>query len=254
MSRNLTASDRKSLIRLASSLPKGSEERRAILAGLAKLSPEDAEWFKGHLRDLAKRVGGRVLKDTDTSFWFTYPKNPAVKKVVFTGIDRDKVLFWIENQDGAQGTGWDEWRRVVHDPSNHVNLKVLLGRDPSVWDRDFISSMKTSLLVDLDRVFLGSGKPTVEGVVERRDLKPSSRGWSTNPNTYGEPTYYEVQGTGLDKPNAEVEIVKWLKSNRPDLEPGRHEHGYGAYDDVSLSWDRRENAWMIVKRFSYTGG
>ena len=34
MARNLTASDRKSLIRLASTMPKGSPERRAILAGL----------------------------------------------------------------------------------------------------------------------------------------------------------------------------------------------------------------------------
>lgn len=34
MSRTLTASDRSTLIRLASTLPKGSEERRAILAGL----------------------------------------------------------------------------------------------------------------------------------------------------------------------------------------------------------------------------
>lgn len=32
--KNLTASNRKSLIRLASSLPKGSDERKAILAGL----------------------------------------------------------------------------------------------------------------------------------------------------------------------------------------------------------------------------
>ena len=34
MSRKLTASDRSALIRLASTLPKGSEERRVILAGL----------------------------------------------------------------------------------------------------------------------------------------------------------------------------------------------------------------------------
>lgn len=34
MPRTLTASDRTSLIKLASTLPKGSEERRAILAGL----------------------------------------------------------------------------------------------------------------------------------------------------------------------------------------------------------------------------
>ena len=38
MSRSLTASDRSALIKLASSLPKGSPERRTILAGLVKTS------------------------------------------------------------------------------------------------------------------------------------------------------------------------------------------------------------------------
>lgn len=36
MARTLTAADRSALIRLASTLPAGSEERRAILAGLSK--------------------------------------------------------------------------------------------------------------------------------------------------------------------------------------------------------------------------
>ncbi len=36
MTRKMKASDRKSMIRLASTLPKGSPERRAILAGLSK--------------------------------------------------------------------------------------------------------------------------------------------------------------------------------------------------------------------------
>jgi len=36
--KNFTASDRKSLIRLASSLPKGDKSRRAILAGLSKVA------------------------------------------------------------------------------------------------------------------------------------------------------------------------------------------------------------------------
>lgn len=36
MPKNLTASDRKSLIRLASALPAGSPERRAILSGLTQ--------------------------------------------------------------------------------------------------------------------------------------------------------------------------------------------------------------------------
>jgi hypothetical protein len=38
MSRTLTAQDRASLIKLASDLPKGSPERKAILAGLAKVA------------------------------------------------------------------------------------------------------------------------------------------------------------------------------------------------------------------------
>ena len=46
MSRSLTAQDRASLIRLASSLPAGSAERKAILAGLSKSSATDfdGEW------------------------------------------------------------------------------------------------------------------------------------------------------------------------------------------------------------------
>lgn len=46
MSRRITSSDRKRLIRLASSLPKGSEERRAILAGL-KVGAEEWEGKDG---------------------------------------------------------------------------------------------------------------------------------------------------------------------------------------------------------------
>ena len=51
MSRTLTASDRRRLIRLASSMEKGSEERRAILAGLSKSSDlRESDWedFKDH--------------------------------------------------------------------------------------------------------------------------------------------------------------------------------------------------------------
>lgn len=43
---NLTASDRSSLLKLASSLPVGDEDRRAILSGLktaAKMSPAEVE-------------------------------------------------------------------------------------------------------------------------------------------------------------------------------------------------------------------
>ena len=53
MSRNLTAQDRSSLVKLASSLPKGSPERKAILAGLGKVGssvmlPPQFEHMKVH--------------------------------------------------------------------------------------------------------------------------------------------------------------------------------------------------------------
>ena len=52
MSRKITASDRKSLIRLASGMPKGSPERKAILAGLKvaggfRFSPRKEKWHRG---------------------------------------------------------------------------------------------------------------------------------------------------------------------------------------------------------------
>ena len=68
MSKNLTASDRKSLIRLASTLPKGSKERRAILAGLNKVASEFVEFenagdmslkeFEDFFKGLAKNFAG----------------------------------------------------------------------------------------------------------------------------------------------------------------------------------------------------
>ena len=60
---NLTASDRKSLVRLASTLPKGSVERRAILAGLKKA--ED-KWIQDAVKRpgaLSKRLG--IPEDED---------------------------------------------------------------------------------------------------------------------------------------------------------------------------------------------
>jgi len=69
MSRTLTASDRSALIRLASSLPAGSPERKAILAGLSKTGTarsgwdySDAEWAKLAM-DSAKSLGATTVKE-----------------------------------------------------------------------------------------------------------------------------------------------------------------------------------------------
>lgn len=55
MARKLTASDRKSLIRLANTLPKGSPERKAILAGLGK-SAGDLATLKADLKKIRTPV------------------------------------------------------------------------------------------------------------------------------------------------------------------------------------------------------
>lgn len=51
MARSLTASDRTSLIRLASSLPVGSPERKAILEGLSASSEKKASGADPHLTE-----------------------------------------------------------------------------------------------------------------------------------------------------------------------------------------------------------
>ena len=69
MSRSLTASDRKNLIRLASTMPKGSQERRAILAGLKKASSYFGDVYAviGEDPDLADRI----LRGLERNFSYT---------------------------------------------------------------------------------------------------------------------------------------------------------------------------------------
>jgi hypothetical protein len=64
MPKSLTASDRSSLIKLAHSMEKGSEERKAILAGLKKVAQETAWWAPG------KRRGFGVVFGKDRGSWW----------------------------------------------------------------------------------------------------------------------------------------------------------------------------------------
>ena len=67
--KTLTAADQTSLVRLASSLPKGSDERRAILAGLkaARGIGMDPirEWKGGDDATKAKVIGGQIERASD---------------------------------------------------------------------------------------------------------------------------------------------------------------------------------------------
>ena len=82
---NLTATDRKALIRLASSLPKGSEERQVILAGLKKSGSwvEEQGWvpLTGSAKAKAETVTGEFRLDYAKRFG---------RKTVFM---RDSGLF-----------------------------------------------------------------------------------------------------------------------------------------------------------------
>ena len=83
MSRTLTASDRSALIRLASSMPVGSADRRAILAGLGL----------GISRDLQYK-----LEELGAAFF-------RKSSVYFNSLADAKKASWFINGEGMQTTG-----------------------------------------------------------------------------------------------------------------------------------------------------
>jgi hypothetical protein len=109
MPKRLTASDRSSLIRLASGLPKGSEERKAILAGLKKVGMEHAspEALKKYLKEHPKadkknhtvkkdqggeKSKGTTLMDAPKGFEKTQKKLEALSATVSKdGWSEDRV-------------------------------------------------------------------------------------------------------------------------------------------------------------------
>lgn len=95
--------------------------------------------------------------------------------------------------------------------------------------------------------------PKVTGLKERPDLKKNSRGWSTNPNTSRDPTYYEVLGENLNSqsPKNRDAILAWLKATGRKL--GVSHLGYGATEETQLEWAPKEEIWMLVSYFSYSG-
>lgn len=133
MSRKLTASDRSALIRLASTLPAGSEERRAILAGLSKKANA---WPSGtldlrslgqkgllqHAVDIVKRTRPFEIDDDNADVrglkTTVYPNasGPVVSAGygVYTvhfsdstvGEDRDDYALTVDFQFGKNGIEW----------------------------------------------------------------------------------------------------------------------------------------------------
>lgn len=98
--------------------------------------------------------------------------------------------------------------------------------------------------------------PNITDIKLRRDLKPASRGWSTSPNVYRDPTHYEVVGTGLVGDDASrAAIVSWLAANKPRMLPGKRS-GMMTTNEVELNFvaDGAGGTWLLVDYFTYSGG
>ena len=74
--RTLTASERSTLIKLASNLPKGSSERRAILASLGKVSRRDWPDHRGRNWKFKDNPSRWTWKSPSGAIIFTVKENP----------------------------------------------------------------------------------------------------------------------------------------------------------------------------------
>lgn len=93
MARTLTAADRSALIRLASTMEKGSPERKAILAGLEKTSAGDKkaarDWFEVFFEE--KDVPYKVFEVEDSQGIVHMIPNEAVIEAIKTTRGREKA-------------------------------------------------------------------------------------------------------------------------------------------------------------------
>ena len=98
MSRRMTASDRSALIRLASSLPAGSDERRAILAGLTRARPaprgQSLSDLGAYQSDWKQYSGKLPAKTVDAVFHSMSSVNGLRQKLDRSRAD-DEVVDWM---------------------------------------------------------------------------------------------------------------------------------------------------------------
>ena len=129
MPRKLTASDRKNLIKLASSLPKGSPERKAILAGLkvsgSNRSKTIGSWI-AQLRDW-KRQAQRAkdaLRDMNRKY---------------EGVDLYDLRSWSEDDQREELAEFADDGKLKWDMRNDASAEIML------------AVINTSIIEDLDR-------------------------------------------------------------------------------------------------------
>ena len=145
MARNLTASDRSALIRLASTLEKGSEERKAILKGLDKFArsfrtPEDKlEWveealFQRGFRRHRRYPGVVVERDGSASLRMEGEGDPTASL-----YEAAKVLKALGYKGGPGMMTHPDGSTVrIRVESEIVKEEIDLGYDaPRAWDGSY---------------------------------------------------------------------------------------------------------------------
>lgn len=149
MSRSLTASDRRSLIRLASTMEKGTPERKAILAGLSKkawgenkrLGPKLVGYLNAGQGLLVKASGQVIPVAPKNGVQFTTSEVSH-----FVGGKWTWVYYgdyrWFENRQSPSGSS-NLWEGEP-DAGMHANEKATLlrngGRGQTVHGDVFIAA------------------------------------------------------------------------------------------------------------------
>lgn len=118
----ITASDRSSLIRLASELPAGSQERRAILSGLSKVAAKAEEPFQkvegAPYRGAMDKIRGvttmRQLKVLSALLDKVFEKKPSAADLRLLkdyGVGQDGLknladgsgyMLWVTDSEGTE--------------------------------------------------------------------------------------------------------------------------------------------------------
>jgi hypothetical protein len=117
MARSLTAQDRSSLIRLASSLPVGSPQRKAILAGLVQAA-QNPTWKKID-QELAKAVKNHSKKDVLDEYLDMRGMNPAdLAKNIKSGNAVEDLIEYLGTSFESTNNNFDELLTEVENESN----------------------------------------------------------------------------------------------------------------------------------------
>ena len=113
MARNLTASDRSRLIKLASTLPTGSPERKAILAGLSKTKValgDDADpWNLAHVVKVTTARLNKVLANYLNGEWGKALKEYSEAAGGFAEVTNE--MYDISG-DGTLEKGYHQLKRM----------------------------------------------------------------------------------------------------------------------------------------------